>query len=529
MRKRLAGRQGRRYPTALFLLFSVGCIVLLIDTGMCQSDGTGILWATRNLFSPNGGASGDAAKTSGNFVPAEIEARRRADALLFRGMHLQFDCNQIEKALCLFNEVLRYYPESSAAGDALFHTGVIYDAQGKNEKARKAFLAYLQKYPQGIRKTSAMAWYQHILDRINKPVAFKVDTSGDDNFIRVLIEKNEKELMFTSDTPLDVYDLDTGHHLGNDAKMVVFQTDGDHVSIQNRPVSGCRFKVTTPAEFITVGAYHCRGEYLVSMDKGGLTVVNRVHLEDYLYSIVPKEMPHTWPKEALMAQAVASRTYALYLKKQSAHLPFDVAATTDSQVYGGVLAEKETTTRAVNATRGQVLTYHDHLVAAYFHANSAGHTEDARQVWDIDAPYLKGKPDKYSANAPDEVWQCYLSYDEIAECCSKSGVAVGRVLGVKVTDVSANGRNLTITVLTDAGIAEMTGNHFRLKMDPVRIRSTHFQIIPKNKGVLISGKGYGHGVGMSQWGAQRMAREGLPYQNILTYYYPGAVVSKEDG
>jgi stage II sporulation protein D (peptidoglycan lytic transglycosylase) len=239
-------------------------------------------------------------------------------------------------------------------------------------------------------------------------------------------------------------------------------------------------------------------------------------------------MPYTWDSDALMAQAVASRTYALYLKKQNMHLPFDVAATTTFQVYGGIGAEKDSTNRAVDVTRGLVLTYHDRLIAAYFHANSAGHTEDAKKVWDVDMPYLKGIPDRFSKNLPYENWECYVSYEDINNCLSRAGHTLGNVSAINAKTISANGRILEIQVLSDCGAFEMSGGRFRHCLDPMRIKSTKFQIIEKNKGVILRGKGYGHGVGMSQWGANQMAKEGFHYIKILAHYYPGTVVTRVD-
>ena len=118
-------------------------------------------------------------------------------------------------------------------------------------------------------------------------------------------------------------------------------------------------------------------------------------IEKYLYGVVPREMPDSWAEQALMAQAVAARTYALYVKEKSVHPDYDLEATTASQVYGGIRAESQRSTRAVNATRGQVMTHDGKLIVAYFHSDSGGHTEDPSNVWNTDTiPYLCGVPER---------------------------------------------------------------------------------------------------------------------------------------
>ena len=258
-------------------------------------------------------------------------------------------------------------------------------------------------------------------------------------------------------------------------------------------------------------------------------MINHIPIEQYLYGTIPREMPQSWPDDALKAQAIASRTYALYLTGNNRCRPFDVEATTAAQVYGGYDAETVRTTAAVDATRKQVLTQDGRLIIAYFHSNSAGHTEDAKDVWQVEIPYLKGLPDKFSKNIPNGRWEYFLSYDEAAERLNLAGLNVGSIYAIQGRSFSPTGRVLRIAIASDHGTIELPANHFRCILDATQIKSTYFSIIPEATGVLLKGEGHGHGVGMSQWGANQMAKAGYSHLEILKHYYPGvelAVIGK---
>ncbi|MEE8552831.1 MAG: SpoIID/LytB domain-containing protein [Desulfobacterales bacterium] len=264
-----------------------------------------------------------------------------------------------------------------------------------------------------------------------------------------------------------------------------------------------------------------RGTFTISSGPRGLEVVNHVPVEQYLYGVVPKEMSNKWDQEALMAQAVASRTYALYIKEKSSEKPFDVKATTASQVYGGYDAEARASNSAVDATRGQVMIYNGRLIIAYFHADSGGHTEDAKNVWNVNIPYLQGISDRFSKNRPGGEWVHFLSFDAVGNQLNRYGLDLGWIRTLKPAGNSRSGRTLQMMVVSDKGTFVFTSNNFRIKIGETKLKSTLFQIKPYRNGIIAKGNGYGHGVGMSQWGANRMARAGFSYRDILKYYYRG--------
>jgi stage II sporulation protein D len=222
---------------------------------------------------------------------------------------------------------------------------------------------------------------------------------------------------------------------------------------------------------------------------------------------------------------VAARSYALYIKQKSTDKPYDLMATTASQVYGGFDAEDAASTLAVDATRGEVMTYDGRLTIAYFHANSGGFTESAKNVWVADLPYLRGVRDRYSDNIPDSDWGIFLSYLTIQSRLNQYGLNVGPISGIRPIDISVSGRPLKVVVESARGHTTLKSNDFRLKVGARTLRSTLFHLRDTRGGVRFFGKGFGHGVGMSQWGAYRMAEAGHDYRDILQHYYKGIQIT----
>jgi stage II sporulation protein D len=265
-----------------------------------------------------------------------------------------------------------------------------------------------------------------------------------------------------------------------------------------------------------------RGEFRIEKNaRGDIDVINVLDVEAYLYGVVPKEMSHQWPLEALKAQAIAARTYALYQKEKSKDKDYDLIATRASQVYGGAAAESARSNQAVDETRGMVLLYNGQLALTYFHANSGGMTEEARRVWNADVPYLKGVRDDYSTKAPGCSWKLSLNIGKIRTALNGKGFDVGQIERLVPLDISPSGRVTKIKIFHGGKESVLTGNDFRLKTDPTQVKSTLFTMTNEGNEIHLEGKGSGHGVGMSQWGAYIMAREGISYGDILKHYYYG--------
>jgi stage II sporulation protein D len=313
-----------------------------------------------------------------------------------------------------------------------------------------------------------------------------------------------------------------------------------------------------------LGQRRYRGRLQVLVSGGRLQAINHVPLESYLPSVVGSEMPASWPQEALRAQAVAARTYALRQRKPSA--PFDVSATVMSQVYKGLEAETASTRAAVASTRGQVLMYGSSLANTVFHSSAGGVTENSGDLWTQQLPYLVSVPD-FDQGSPVHSWEQRLEPAQLREAFAE----IGGVTRIDVLSTTGSGRVRQARVLGPAGTKVVTGPELRSRL---RLRSTQVRfevVLPEvamvppsapplpagdetpadsatgapgqatpapvpsplpsaaplqvpQPSLLAIGRGFGHGVGMSQWGALAMAQKGDTYERILQHYYRGTAL-----
>lgn len=243
-------------------------------------------------------------------------------------------------------------------------------------------------------------------------------------------------------------------------------------------------------------------------------VVNVVDLESYLRGVVPAEMQASWPLDALRAQAVAARTYAL--ARRSPNAPYDVCATSDSQVYGGVRIEHPRSDQAVADTAGQVLTYGGTFARTYYHADSGGVIASSSEVWGASIPYLSAFRDVES-HGPHSTWEVRLEPGVIGAHLSAAGNHVGTVRQVRVLASSESGRVARLEVIGTDGRVVLGASEARVQARAWGLKSTLFHMAGD---LVFRGGGWGHGVGMSQYGARTLAAAGYGYGQILAFYYP---------
>jgi stage II sporulation protein D len=271
------------------------------------------------------------------------------------------------------------------------------------------------------------------------------------------------------------------------------------------------------------------GGVSIRKSAGGLLVVNEIGVEEYLRGVVPSEMPAAWPVEALKAQAVISRTYALYQKEQRATHDYDLASTVLDQVYSGAGVGDSRTSEAIEKTRGEVLTYEGELALTFFHSTSAGQTENAADHWDVSFPYLVGASCPLDQASPYYRWERRFAREEVARRIRAYGYRVGDLVAIRPVQWSQAGRLLKIRVVHDEGDLVLHGDHFRQAIGYRDLPSTRFTVDRFGKEITISGMGYGHGVGLCQWGARALAELGWSYDQLLRHYYPGAHVAPSFG
>ena len=315
--------------------------------------------------------------------------------------------------------------------------------------------------------------------------------------------------------------------------------------------------------------YH--GTFLLKVVGNGIEVVNKVPMEEYLYGVLPEEMSYAWPAEALKAQAVAARTFALY--NRGKHDDFDVCATTHCQVYGGADSEQPQILAAVDATRGEVLCYMEKPIYAAFHMSSGGMTENSEDVWGNRLPYLRAVTDD-DTKSPSHHWKMKLSVQQFEKKLASSGHDVGKLQRITLTplvqgtgkteDRTASGRVRIVEISGSKGVASLTGNQMRsifglkstlfdliLEHPDIKkvnadmgfekkditanlpdVKDTHYldkkvHILSGQAGenILFDGYGWGHGLGLSQWGAKAMAAK-AGYKEILLHYYTKVDIKK---
>ncbi len=283
--------------------------------------------------------------------------------------------------------------------------------------------------------------------------------------------------------------------------------------------------------FVWIGDKWYRGRTKVVPTSGGITAVNYVELDEYLYSVVGSEMPTSWPLEALKAQAVTARSYALYQRQGSANTVFDVGNTTRWQVYHGIEKEAASTQAAVQETRGQVLTHNGQIINAVFHSSSGGHTANVEDVWVTPLPYLRGVPD-YDQDGNNRFrWTETFNSDQMRARITD----IGNILSFVPERMTDHGRVITMRVVGDAGEKRLSGDEIRRALG---LNSTLFNVqiqggqIASTEGAappnqfVFNGGGYGHGVGMSQYGARGLAVQGSNYRQILSHYYQGTTLAR---
>ncbi len=338
--------------------------------------------------------------------------------------------------------------------------------------------------------------------------------------LRVAIESATKNLRIGSSTAAIVRD-DSGRQVGtlSPLQSLDAKVSGNKVSLADR-YSGNRLWIEPKDDgYIWIGQRWYRGRLqLARVGTGRMAAVNYVDLEHYLYGVVGAEAVSSWPLEALKAQAVAARTYALYERSRAKGKLFDLSSTTHSQVYRGITSESIRTHQAVNETVGQVVIHDGRLILAAFHASSGGHTENVEDVWSKPLPYLRGVAD-YDRGTPVYEWTETISGDAIG-----AKIGLGTIRSIAAERTTPRGRVLSLKLVDAAGKTKrLSGDEFRKAFN---LRSTLFQVSPYEGVFFIVGRGFGHGVGMSQWGAYNLALQGANYQQILGHYYQSAVLAR---
>jgi len=363
---------------------------------------------------------------------------------------------------------------------------------------------------------------------------FKIDVdAGRGQNIRVAILTDAKEFHLSVRGNFKVVSLPGEKVLSTwyslPRSVITSAENGIKIAKQEYPVA--RIKIIPQKDSsINVDNRRYRGEIdIIQNANKSLTVINTVDVEDYVRGILYHEISHRWPLEAIKAQAVAARTYAFYRIKNNKKNLFDVTDDIYSQVYGGSTSERYRTNLAVERTKGLVMIYNNDVLPAYYHATCAGMTEDAVQLWKTNLAPLKGVVCSFCANSPHFRWKKNFRSKDVQDKLNAKGYLLGLIKEIIVEKRNKSDRIETLKIVTrDNQEVVISGKDFRDIIGPNLVRSNNYAVFMKGYYFDLIGKGWGHGVGLCQWGAKEMAHERYLFEEILKFYYPGVkIVSYE--
>lgn len=347
--------------------------------------------------------------------------------------------------------------------------------------------------------------------------------------VRVLVEENQKLVRLESKGPYQIFLMpslkvvQSGSILAN--TPITPTPTGIKFGNQEWATQTIRIVPKNDRDLI-LDTTRFRGFIEISKDKSGsLQAINHIGIESYLCGVLPHEVPHWWPIQTLKSQAVAARTYALYQMTTNRAAAFDLKSSTGSQVYGGSNVERYRSQVAVNSTKSQVLLYEGKVFPAFFNATCAGKTAGAQELWKINLlPIQGGTVCSYCKISPHYLWDEEVSLALIEEKFNKYGHPIGQIIGIEIISQTPSGRVGSIRVTGTLGVFVIAAKDFRVWLGGDKIKSTHFGVTIEEDKAHFRGKGWGHGVGLCQWGALGQAILGHSYEKILSFYYPGSTI-----
>ncbi|MBU1291190.1 SpoIID/LytB domain-containing protein [bacterium] len=305
--------------------------------------------------------------------------------------------------------------------------------------------------------------------------------------LRVGIFLNQTETNIGGDGPFKIYNLKSNNLISEEHNKIVKLSPHDKgIEILGKGV------YSGPIKIIPVGntkiivvfngqKYHYRGNMEINIDKeyGKLNVINIIGIEEYLYGVLKKEISPRWPAEALKAQAVAARTYAIFNMNKYIDKGYNICASTNSQAYGGVNHEDPLTNKAVDETRGVIMVYKGEPINAVYHSDSGGYTEDSENVWGSFLPYLRSVKSKFEEKVfpPHHTWSYSINEKDLTEKLQKQGHKINSIVSIEPVKKSETGRINELDFTTDNNeVINMKANNFRSLIGADLIRSTLFNI-----------------------------------------------------
>lgn len=352
----------------------------------------------------------------------------------------------------------------------------------------------------------------------------KIDFTSKSYEIRVLLRSlNHDKLIFSNKNGFQVIDFITKKRINIKSKKITIFLNNNRVFLNN-------FYISSPLFIYANGLTKVNDRYYAGYFKivpleNNFYVINYISIESYLISVVASEMPVTCHIEALKAQTVIARTYSYYFMLRSTTKDFDVDDTIFYQVYNGfnLNFKKEIVKKifkAIKDTEGLILTFNGEPIIAYFHSNSGGMTVSGKEYFgnNSDFPYLISKLDPYSIDMPYYIWSFEIYRKVFLNTLNISDVSIDLLESNFIYNDNGFIKELNINnnIFSAKDIRRIIGYN--------KIKSEKFRVTINGESILFDGYGYGHGVGLSQWGAENMARQQKKFKEILSFYYPNTKI-----
>ncbi len=425
------------------------------------------------------------------------------------------------------DEALKVYQQISKGGTASaemaqYREGLLYFDLKRYKEADATLRGYLRKYPSGRFRFQAEAVAGEVAKILKTGPAPVVPISpilkqAPRVRIRVCNSRGNAQISGTSVCV---------QGLGCQKQFSLGMSNGK-LTVNGAPISGA-FVTFTGKDPLTIACggknKRLRGDLQARIHKGNLLVINVLDIEEYLYSVVPSENPASWPLEALKAQAVAARTYAYYQLLHRKDWAYDLVDYAGDQAYEGMAKEHKNTARAVDETRGMVLTYDGKPILAMFSANSGGYTADSKAVFDLKKPYLIARSDPASLHGSMASWTRKYPRVKVVAALSKRGINATGLESIQSVEKGPSGRIIKIRLVRKDGSTMVLRNRPTLRR-ALDLPEILFDVHKQDDIFVFEGHGWGHGVGYSQWGSAHMGKT-KNFQEILAFYYDQARIDK---
>ena len=351
---------------------------------------------------------------------------------------------------------------------------------------------------------------------------------GAKEIIRVLILRDVPFCQVTGQE-LVLRDLPTGQTFFNNKRissLTIEREGGSRLKVRGQAITGRAFLLTSNRGPMGInGGYYRDKLQILPGQNGDVWVVNELALEDYLVGLINYEISSQWPTEALKAQAIAARTYAVFQKGNRQDWLYDLDSGVVDQVYKGVGQEDALSRQAVKKTEGELLLYQGNPIFSVYHSCCGGKTESPESLWAGSFPYLRSAACPYCLDSPHFLWNYRMDSEDLIKFMGGLGLSPSRVLGMELGERSKSSRVLLV-IQGERTRLEISGKEFRRLIGYDLLRSTNFVVKESHGSFLFSGLGWGHGVGLCQWGAKGMAETGADYRSILKYYYQDVTIGK---